>query len=275
MDQDPLGVPGYRVVGSDLAFPCTTPMSDVPYTVKAAACDASGKDPSQQWVAVANPDGDGTHALVLASTAGSADPIYAVAYGCDSSNGAPVYGTTAAGAGGGSCGGKNAYWTVHATAPGQTGTITSAFAPGSCLDVYNSRGPVMDVWACNGGSNQAWTWTASGQLQSAQPSSQQYTPLCLTAVPAPATCTNVWGRPLADGSVAFAFVNNDGAANLTVTCDADCFGALNLTAATAPRGLAIRDLWAHAVVANLSAPFSWAATVQAGGGSAIVRAIPL
>ena len=87
-------------------------------------------------------------------------------------------------------------------------------------------------------------------------------------------CTNVWSRPLADSSIAFTMVNNDDQNNMTVACDEGCFAAMGLNATSAPKGLAIRDLWAHAVVANITSPFAFSATVQGGGGSNIYRAIP-
>jgi hypothetical protein len=38
--------------------------------------------------------------------------------------------------------------------------------------------------------------------------------------------------------------------------------------------LLIRDLWQHAIVANITAPFSYSTVVEGQGGSVIFRAIP-
>ncbi|WP_055586279.1 ricin-type beta-trefoil lectin domain protein [Streptacidiphilus griseoplanus] len=50
--------------------------------------------------------------------------------------------------------------------PGTTGAVRSVSA-GRCLDVPNAsttQGTQTDIWDCNGGSNQTWTHTASGQF---------------------------------------------------------------------------------------------------------------
>jgi len=53
---------------------------------------------------------------------------------------------------------------------------------------------------------------------------------------------NIWARPLSDGSFALVFLNV-GKSPLTLTCDEDCFAALNLSAPGST--LALRDLWSH------------------------------
>ncbi|MFL6077217.1 MAG: arabinofuranosidase catalytic domain-containing protein, partial [Mycobacteriales bacterium] len=50
--------------------------------------------------------------------------------------------------------------------PGSTGVL-HAVGSGRCLDVNNSTtspGTQLQIWDCNGGSNQTWTRTSSGQL---------------------------------------------------------------------------------------------------------------
>eukprot|EP01047_Picozoa_sp_COSAG01_P030327 COSAG01_NODE_2111_length_8407_cov_2.098700_2_plen_151_part_00 len=98
--------------------------------------------------------------------------------------------------------------------------------------------------------------------------------LALPCKPGSANCTNVWGRPLSNGDLALAFVNN-GAANATVTCDAECWKLL-LDGAPPAAKYTLRDLWSHADVAVVTttpqAGFSFAATVTPNGGSRLFRA---
>ena len=248
--QDPLGIPGFRVVGGDLKYPCG---GDVPapakYAVEALACNAS--DPRQRWVS----NGNGSSIAL----AGDASTVLD-GWQCSTADNTPVYGAPPDGAGA-KCAGRNQNWSWR-----PDGTIVNVNS-NTCLDVYNYNGPNVDLWTCNGGANQKWSLTPEGLLQSAQ----TFTPrLCAAAVtPAAAACTNVWARPLVDGSVAFVFVNN-GAANATVTCDAACFSAMNVTGSGS---VSIRDLWEHAVVATLTPPYTYNAMVQGEGGSVIVRAI--
>jgi hypothetical protein len=98
---------------------------------------------------------------------------------------------------------------------------------------------------------------------------------CLAAVPTDDSCTNVWARPLSDAGVAFGFINN-GDATVNVTCDSECFAAAGLTAASAPRGLSVRDLIQHADLPHLLPPFLLtAAAVPANGGGAAFKVLPL
>ena len=67
---------------------------------------------------------------------------------------------------------------------GSTGTVTSgeihAVGAAKCLDVPNgstTAGTQLDIWTCDGGSNQIWTHTSGGQLTVYSGSSQ----LCLDA----------------------------------------------------------------------------------------------
>ena len=101
--------------------------------------------------------------------------------------------------------------------------------------------------------------------------------LCLTATPAlPAgACTNVWARPLSDGSTAFGMINNGGQA-ANITCDAACFAAAGITPASAPHGLALRDIIRQVDLPWLSSPYELVALgVEAGGGGAAFKVSPL
>ena len=96
--------------------------------------------------------------------------------------------------------------------------------------------------------------------------------MCLAATFAPPEqCTNVWGRVLSGGAYALGFVNN-GASPTSVTCDAACFAGLNLTASVT--ALKVRDLWAHADVGTITAPFAFASLVGADGAATAYKLTP-
>jgi len=89
--------------------------------------------------------------------------------------------------------------------------------------------------------------------------------------PAPSNtlCENIWSRPLANGDVALAMVNQG--ANATVTCDTACFAAAGLAGA---KKVKVRDMIAHADLPALSPPFELKATVHGQGAAAAFRLTP-
>jgi hypothetical protein len=140
---------------------------------------------------------------------------------------------------------------------------------GKCLDEFNKDTATVDLWQCVPGAlNEAWSLSASGELVNA------FSGKCLTAVQLPpaASCSNVWARPLSNGDVGLAFVNNgDSAAN--VSCSTQCFEAANVTVAA--KGLRVRDLVAHADLGVLLPPYSWTQLVAGGGDGAALRLTPV
>ena len=91
-----------------------------------------------------------------------------------------------------------------------------------------------------------------------------------------ASSVNVWGRPLADGGFALAAANMglDFAA-FGVVCDyASCLGPAS--GFEPGQALAVRDVLAHAWLANTTAAAGWAAPeLPAGGGVAAVVLTPI
>lgn len=131
---------------------------------------------------------------------------------------------------------------------------------------------LADIWACNGGSNQNFTLTSSGQITSGRGPTGQ-APRCLRAYTAKA-CTNVWGRKLSGGDFALGFVNN-GATGVNVTCDATCFQALFKGSPSPTTALKVRDLWKHQDVGFVGpAAFSYTAFVDGDGSASVVRLSP-
>ena len=94
--------------------------------------------------------------------------------------------------------------------------------------------------------------------------------------PAPSTknpnaiCENIWSRPLANGDVALAMVNQG--QNASMVCDAACFVLAGLGGA---KRLKVRDMIAHADLPELSPPFALAASVAGQGAAAAFRLTPV
>eukprot|EP01105_Mastigella_eilhardi_P005559 TRINITY_DN17238_c0_g1_i1.p1 TRINITY_DN17238_c0_g1~~TRINITY_DN17238_c0_g1_i1.p1 ORF type:complete len:537 (+),score=140.89 TRINITY_DN17238_c0_g1_i1:140-1612(+) len=139
---------------------------------------------------------------------------------------------------------KNQQWLITNT----TGVIQSAMSGMSnmCLDVYNSVGPKVEMWECNGGSNQRWTVNEDGTITCEG--------LCLTVNDGSMDPTEVWAGPLADGSVAVVLFNRR-------SVDAE------ITAQWSDIGVSgkctVRDLWARKDLGKFTG--SYTATVPTHG----------
>jgi len=250
INQDPLASPAFRILGSDLQFPCAP---DGLATVTAVPCNNA--DVNQQWTFN---QAQGT----LSPNAFSAQGGVLDAFQCGSADGNKVF-IYPNDNGQGTCNGKNQKWQWY-----PNGTIVNANS-GSCLDVYDFAGPAVDTWTCNGGVNQQFTMNAAGLIATtAAPGKPS---LCLSVSPvSPSSCTNVWGRVLSQGSYALGFVNN-GPSAANITCGPACFAALNVTA----KALLVRDVWAHQDIGKLVPPFSFSAPVNGSGFAALYKLTPL
>ena len=249
INQDALASPARRIVGGDLPFPCHGGGGGLVASVVAAVCNAS--DSSQLF------SFDSASGTI--SSAGPFPGAVLAAIDCATEDGTPValYSPGSAG----NCAGADRTWTHW-----PNGTVTNKNS-GTCLDVAHGNGPTVDVWTCNGGTNQNFSFT-EGRVKAGSDS------MCLSAQAlVPHTCDNVWGRALADGGFALAFVNNDvDADSSAITCDGACFDAL--LSGAAPGALRVRDLWAHEDVGTITAPFSWTANVNGSGFAAAYRLTP-
>ena len=256
INQDALGSPARRIAGGDLPFPCASGGDGVLASVSALPCDPS--DARQLW------SYNATTGRIASSAfpGGVLDDLH-----CDKAPGSPVGVYPNDGSGGGTCGGANQNWTW-----GANGSIINAWT-GTCLDVYDFAGPAVDVYSCNGGVNQVFTLSSDGHISTQ--AGGGHPALCLTATaPIPQQCANVWGRLLANGDYALGMLNNDGGAPAAnVMCDAACFALL--LNGTSPARLRVRDLWAHADVGTISAPFSWTAIVNGSGSAQAFRLTPV
>lgn len=88
--------------------------------------------------------------------------------------------------------------------------------------------------------------------------------------PTNAPCENIWSRPLSNGDVALAMVNQG--INATMSCNASCFAAAGLGRATKVK---VRDMIAHADLPELSPPFELKARVAGQGAAAAFRLTPV
>ena len=85
-----------------------------------------------------------------------------------------------------------------------------------------------------------------------------------------AICENIWSRPLANGDVALAMVNQG--ENASMVCNATCFALAGLGSA---KKLKVRDMIAHADLPKLSPPFELKASVAGQGAAAAFRLTPV
>lgn len=251
INKDALMSPARRIAGDDLKFPCD-PSSGLANVV-AASCNAS--DVSQQW--------DWAAAGGVFSPRLFPGGVLAATQCGTGASGSPVF--VANSTSGGGCD-TASRWSFDSD-----GTVKNA-GSGMCLDIFNWAGPVVDIWICNGGSNQKFTYSSTtGLLKDTTGSQPAQDAKCLSAVQStPSSCSNVWGRRLSDG-YALAFVNNEGT-QATVSCDTDCFAALNVSASTT--SLKVRDLWTHADVGTITAPFSFSSLVNASGAATAFKLTP-
>ena len=252
INQDPLGRAARRIAGGDLPFPCHGGGGGLVASVIAALCN--GTDESQIF------SFNASSGLIL-----SGSPTFAgaelAAIDCATEDGTPVALFSPGSVG---CAGADRTWSWW-----QNGSVTNANSR-TCLDVAHGNGPVVDIWTCNGGTNQNFTRPSAtgGQIKAGSDS------MCLSAQAlVPHQCDNVWGRALSGGAFTLAFVNNDVDANSSaITCNGGCFAAL--LNGSSPDALVVRNLWLHEDVATITAPFSWVAEVGGGGGAAAFRLTP-
>eukprot|EP00026_Physarum_polycephalum_P024116 Phypoly_transcript_30087.p1 GENE.Phypoly_transcript_30087~~Phypoly_transcript_30087.p1 ORF type:complete len:126 (+),score=17.88 Phypoly_transcript_30087:29-379(+) len=79
--------------------------------------------------------------------------------------------------------------------------------------------------------------------------------------------TNIWGRPLQDGTWAVVFLNV-GNKTQELTCDNQCFKAMGFEA---PVTLVGRDLWQHMDVWKSNGSLTYSTNVTADGGVEMLK----
>lgn len=145
---------------------------------------------------------------------------------------------------------------------------SNAAGPYVTLDAPTPNSLFLEEYlnATSGGGqagSQQWSFsTKTGLLQNTGSGT------CIGAVPQ--DTKNVWGRQLADGSLALLLINF-GEAPQTVACDAACFAAAGIGAGAT---LSVRDMWAQTNNGTVVAGAGYAVPLAANGASVFVRLTP-
>jgi len=216
INQDPLGVQAARVASTPSSGGTVTP--GVP--VIGSACSGSA---SQQWTI--NNDKTIRHVQSglcmdipnCATSAGTQLELWDCHVGQPNEE----------------CNSLNQQWHVNSN-----GSITSLL-DGQCVDLYNSVGPQVQTFSCNGGSNQQWSYDQATKALKAD--SQ-----CLSVDEGD---LEVYAGPLADKSIAVVLFNRASAA-FSITANWADIGLASTTKAT------VRDLWRHADLGTYSNSFT-------------------
>ena len=246
-----------RIVGGDLTWPCSSSGGEV-LQVHTQNCTSSL---------------DSTQLFYFNDTDSSLRPFMNQSsvlstQTCDFNDG-DIVSVYSVNGGGSACGG--AKWTHMSN-----GSIVGA--DGKCLDEYMWTTPRVDLWTCvPGATNENWTFTKAdvppvdGYLVGSIVNADSGFCLTVSSPPPINSCTNIWARPLSNGDVALAFVNN-GDLNATVHCDQDCFILAGLSGA---KGIKVRDLLQHVDLPNLMPPFSMTVDVKQDGSALAYRLSPV
>lgn len=205
VNQDSLGAQAAKVA----SYPASSTNFSNLTPVTASSCNGS---PNQQWT-INNPDKTIRH---IAS--GLCLDIPA----CDTDSGAQLelY-TCHVGDPNEECNSQNQQWIIDGT------TITTVL-DGQCIDLYDFTGPVVQVYDCNGGTNQQWTYSTTTQTLQADN-------VCMGVE---AQELEVYAGPLADNSIAVVLFNRDSAPH-PITATWTDIGLDEGTKAS------VRDLWLH------------------------------
>jgi len=201
VSQDPMGVQGHKVATSSsgtgnqpvVAVPCVQ------------------NKPSQKWATVALPNG--RTRIVQKSSANCLDVsecnaqsgVQLITFGCHD---------------GGECDGNNQAWVIN-----NNQTICPLLNGRLCLDVYDFSGPVVQLYDCNSGDNQHWTFNQTdGTLRSEG--------LCLDTQ----ADLEVWAGPLSKNRWVVILFNR-GPNTQTITANWSDFGV------DPSQSFLVRDLW--------------------------------
>jgi len=118
---------------------------------------------------------------------------------------------------------------------------------GQCVDVYDFSGPVLELYNCNGGCNQHFTFNSDGTLRDT--CSPQKCIASRQSSPSGGDILQLWAKPQNKGAVAALVLNSDPANSYTVQID---LKSLNLTTST----VAVRDIWLRKDLGTASGTFT-------------------
>jgi hypothetical protein len=255
VNQDVKGRQGQRFAGNDISLARTFGDDGIPVTAQPcmsnnAAGNVNGVPTSQQWQWNVTAPGFVTNTasgLCMNIDDCTSDVIL---YECVTS--------------GGTCCGAECYNNEIFTVDAIDASLRSALDPSQCVTSSGS-GSAVSLQACVGSTSQQWTYESTTQtIQNPQG-------LCLTAGSS-GNRTNVWGRALADGSFALAFLNVD-IMPLDILCPyATCLSSTNWDPTQV---VAVRDLWAHQDLGLFTVGNGWNVTaLPADGGVVMLKLTP-
>jgi alpha-galactosidase len=218
VNQDPLGVQGSLITSKLMQRPAGWMPAAEPAALEVRACKSGAV--SQQFVLQSDSTIRNQGLCVDITDCKSANEAAVETYTCH-----PTDTNSCAQS-------KNQLWDY-----GSDQTIKSRM-DGRCLDVYNFAGPKVQMYSCNAGTNQKWTFNSAD-------STLRNNGLCLTAI-AGSELLQVYAGLQADKSqVAVLFNRAQAAANMTLS-----FSDIGMSGAHK-----VRDLWARKDLGTFTGEF--------------------
>jgi len=117
---------------------------------------------------------------------------------------------------------------------------------GQCVDVYDFSGPVLELYSCNSGCNQHFTFPADGTFRDTCNPQK-----CIAArqdSPSGGDILQLWAKPQLKGAVAAFVLNSDPSNAYTVDID---LKSLNITST-----VTVRDIWQRKDLGTASGTFT-------------------
>ena len=172
----------------------------------------------------------------------------------------PTYGLAVCGGNGQCVDGTHIHELTLAACNGQSaqqftwqsnGQVQSVAHSDHCIDVYNTAGPVVQLYGCHDGANEYFNISASGVFSDAAQRCIGYKDTAPSGESG--ALIQIWAKPQPKNAVAVLILNSDtpGMPGTSHTVKVD-FKALNLTSSSA----AVRDIWNHKDLGHASDAFT-------------------
>jgi len=143
---------------------------------------------------------------------------------------------------------------------------------GMCVDVHDWSGPQVQLFGCNGGSNQQFDFNSDGSLTDASTDSSRRHCLDHSSVPpgpVPAGDIHLWAKPLPGGDTAVLVMNYNSDSNYTVDVEFDILGAKVSNSADAK--MSVRDVWNKKDMGVFSGKFTTAELLPHDSGLFVLK----
>jgi len=258
VNQDRKGRQGQRWAGGSLSLNYMHAGAGVdgviPVTLQPCGVGADGNPPtSQQWAfnvtALGFLTNAGTQMCMNVDDCGSS----LIAYSCVTE--------------GGTCCGADCYDNEIFSFDASSGLLRSAIGSDQCV-TSNGLLNAAALQQCEGTPAQQWTYNSSTQSIADAATGKT----CLTVGGGFGNRTNVWGRPLLDGSFAVVFLNAD-VSSLDVVCD--YVSCLSNSGWEPEVLMQVRDLWSHEDLGVHPVGSGWnVSSLDADGGVAMFKFTP-